>query len=615
MSLSWRFEAKESDDGPGWNASIVTTFTRNRLKSLACEVLQNSSDNQSEDTDEPVRVIFSEVTVDREQIPGVVELTSRLEAVLESALGNESEDHIEEIKQALDVVRAPRVACLKITDQNTTGMKGPDTRGNKFHTYLRTEGSSGGSGDRGGSHGHGKGAVLTLSDLRTIFVSTNWKDESGNIQSLFQGRATFMVHAVGGAHYGHIGYFGKEQKRASQTVPSEFDWLKQESGVSGSTITIVGWQKPKKWEKRLLAYAISHYFPAFIRGKLEVNIGGQTVTKDNISEWLFNVDFLNELKNYDNVALESVQNAKNYCRCLLENGDHIKVTTKQLTPKPGKSEFRLIVEDGLPRNIGIIRNNMFICEARSLDDYWTRIPGDLKDFVGLYQCTNNTGQRLLRGMEPPEHNALHSDNLPSSKREDGEKALRRIGNALKDFARENARFEIGSGSAVEWMREFFADDAGDGGEVDPSEDINPEGRFIVTPRPRSIPAVTPIVIEPPAPPVPPPPPVPPVPPGPPPSETTASQGLSHVRLIRLTDLKYKVVLRSEERRTLKIGFFEVGADFHDSLNAVSSSIGLLSEGKIILEIERGKVIFTVEFERALLGGLRLVAQKEGGHEI
>ena len=28
MSLSWRFEEKEADDGPGWNASIVTTFTK-----------------------------------------------------------------------------------------------------------------------------------------------------------------------------------------------------------------------------------------------------------------------------------------------------------------------------------------------------------------------------------------------------------------------------------------------------------------------------------------------------------------------------------------------------------------------------------------------------------
>ena len=119
-----------------------------------------------------------------------------------------------------------------------------------------------------------------------------------------------MVHAVGDVDYGHIGYFGKERKRASEFVPNEFDWLQQESGVTGSTITIIGWQKPKKWKPRLLAYSLSHYFPAFINGKLEVNIGEKTINKNNISDWFLNSEFLNELKNHDRVALEAVQNAR-----------------------------------------------------------------------------------------------------------------------------------------------------------------------------------------------------------------------------------------------------------------------------------------------------------------
>ena len=131
------------------------------------------------------------------------------------------------------------------------------------------------------------------------------------------------------------------------------------------------------------------------------------------------------------------------------------------------------------------------------------------------------------------------------------------------------------------------------------------------------PPVPPTPPPPPVPPTPPPPPVPPTPPPPvPPSPTsTASQGLKHVRLIRLKEDKYKVVLRAEESSTLKIRFFEVGADFYDDLRAVSSSRGLLSDGNIVLQIEKGKVILTVGFERAILGGLRLVAQKEGGNEI
>ena len=91
MTLSWQFEEKNSDTGPGWNASIIRTFKQNRLKSLACEVLQNSTDNPSKGSTEPVHVTFSQVSIDREKIPGVSELTSRLEAIFDCAKETESD--------------------------------------------------------------------------------------------------------------------------------------------------------------------------------------------------------------------------------------------------------------------------------------------------------------------------------------------------------------------------------------------------------------------------------------------------------------------------------------------------------------------------------------------
>ena len=45
MSLTWQFEEKQADDGFGWNNSLVGEFRNNQLKSLACEILQNSLDN------------------------------------------------------------------------------------------------------------------------------------------------------------------------------------------------------------------------------------------------------------------------------------------------------------------------------------------------------------------------------------------------------------------------------------------------------------------------------------------------------------------------------------------------------------------------------------------
>ena len=69
---------------------------------------------------------------------------------------------------------------------------------------------------------------------------------------------------------------------------------------------------------------------------------------------------------------------------------------------------------------------------------------------------------LLGGMEPPEHNDLSPDYLHRSLYEDGQSALKKLGNALKDFVRKHASPPIGEGSEVEWMKDFFSDPAGDG---------------------------------------------------------------------------------------------------------------------------------------------------------
>ena len=66
------------------------------------------------------------------------------------------------------------------------------------------------------------------------------------------------------------------------------------------------------------------------------------------------------------------------------------------------------------------------------------------------------------GNEPIEHNDLSPDYLPRSLYEDGQSALKKLGNALKDFARKHASPPIGEGSEVEWMKDFFSDPAGDG---------------------------------------------------------------------------------------------------------------------------------------------------------
>jgi hypothetical protein len=59
----------------------------------------------------------------------------------------------------------------------------------------------------GGSHGIGKAAPLACSDLRTIFVSTIWK-EKRHTKSLVQGRAVLMSFTKSDGIYKSTGYWG-----------------------------------------------------------------------------------------------------------------------------------------------------------------------------------------------------------------------------------------------------------------------------------------------------------------------------------------------------------------------------------------------------------------------
>ena len=192
MSLTWQFEEKQADDGFGWNNSLVGEFRNNQLKSLACEILQNSLDNPNKDKTGPVKVFFKEEIEEISKIPDIEGLKSHvLACASEEALENETKTSQQEIKRAVDVLNNNEIRILKISDSNTTGLLGPDEKGKPFHGYIKTEGKQVGGNQRGGSHGHGKAAPLSLSNFRTILVSTTWKDKKSNeIKKLFQGRAT-----------------------------------------------------------------------------------------------------------------------------------------------------------------------------------------------------------------------------------------------------------------------------------------------------------------------------------------------------------------------------------------------------------------------------------------
>ena len=175
MSMIWHCPSTDGGDDEGVNDSGVWQFEGNRESSIARECIQNSLDALVDST-RPVRVVFSTFTVDNYQIPAIDQLGSIIEKAKDYASGQEKAMKLYD--EAINCIKQPKVRVLKVSDFNTTGLDGDDTResSGRWYHLVRSTGSSPNRSDSGGSFGIGKSAPFAASSIRTVFYSTMLED-------------------------------------------------------------------------------------------------------------------------------------------------------------------------------------------------------------------------------------------------------------------------------------------------------------------------------------------------------------------------------------------------------------------------------------------------------
>ena len=483
MNTNWQFDEFRDGRWDGWNSAQIAHFRENRLKSLTREVLQNSLDNPVDpNSDSPVVVKFTQRKIKATLIPGLDSLKENLQAIYNAGKFENPQSRAE-ILAAIKMASREEIPVLEISDEFTTGMAGPSAVGRPFHNYMKATGSSGGDQGRSGSHGQGKAAPLANSVLRTIFVSTKYPTISGDLELLFQGRCVLMSRplnpdsAIEKGNASSIGFWGSPNFEPITKPLPTYSWMSREDEGQGTSLFVIGWEERKDWEKLIVAYAIESFFAAFLRNKLELQINGNMiVNKDNLDE-LFSLSTLRLALKNDGQDEETLDNSKLYLKCLTDG----KVIETQITPLPGHSRLNLLLEDDAPKRIAFIRNNILITDQ--IKTFYKNVPSSLKSFVGTYECLNENGLNMLRSMEPPQHNSLSADWLSADKRDEGTRLLNNLGAKLKAIVKEHAEIAAGEGGEIEILKDFFADQAGDGSQINLDEDINPNGVFRLTPKP------------------------------------------------------------------------------------------------------------------------------------
>ena len=209
---------------------------------------------------------------------------------------NESERAQIFFENAFELLSKNKVAVLKISDYNTTGVRGPCENGTPYYALLKASGQSKKSQTTAaGSYGIGKYAPFAVSSLRTVFVTTIWEGGDGYHQYV-QGKSILMSHkATNGKTREGVGFWGIKERCLPVETVSEYvpEWLlraKSDQDVRrnvGTTLSILAFPAEKGWELILAASIAENFFGAITRGQLDVVIQGEIFINNDSIEQLF----------------------------------------------------------------------------------------------------------------------------------------------------------------------------------------------------------------------------------------------------------------------------------------------------------------------------------------
>lgn len=477
MTIGWLHPVDESDQWDGYNESGIEHFKSNYIYYLAREIIQNSNDAR---TGSQVRVKFSLKEILTSTIPNIDELRENITHCLNAS---DYESHNAKIffRNALKKISSDKVKILEISDFNTSGMRGPCKNGTPFYAFMKAKGQSKKDDETSsGSFGIGKFAPYASSEIRTVFASTIYEDSPGECKQLSQGKALLMSHDVGAQRRQGTGFWGAKEKcqpiEGHEGLPS---WLVRADDeekyceLIGSKICIICFDDVDEWRELLAVSVAENFFAAIASDKLSVDIDGEYfLDRSTLHQFFINTEIEN-LLNTSGIRNEPEQfkNAYEYYKVLLNTPDVIVETKEHIYL--GLIKLRIIVDSGLPKKVCALRNGMFISDYVAGMKRFT----DFKDFVAIFECESEKGNRLLRQMEPPKHDDFEPSRMPTKDEQDkAKKCLVDISKWVRSALGRYARDPVSEVTPLDELKDFFGDEGGDG-SGQKSEEVNPVGKL------------------------------------------------------------------------------------------------------------------------------------------
>lgn len=481
-----RLEFLENQAGEveGLGHAGIETFRDTPFVSCSREAGQNTLDAGD---GRPVRMVLREHKVAAGEIPGIEKLRETISSCLRAARATGSEKDRDYFENAHDVVSRDVIPVLEIADFNTTGLEGPpNDSGSKFHALVKSSGKSTKSTETsGGSFGIGKNATFAVSDLRTVFYSTLYDTVEGPKFAL-QGKVQLVSHRdADGVERTAKGYWGHPEHFEAVEDPERApEWLRRD--CKGTSVFSVGFRGRDDWVDRMTVPLLSNFFAAVDDGEIEFEVGDglRIVSGETLAALLDDAaieEAAEEASHGDDIRL-----ARQLYRCRKSED---AVTKRFRVDDLGEFTAKILVEEGMPKRVAIVRNGMLIAQSlEHFGDKFARFPG-ARDFIMLVEPADDDASKVLKSLENPQHNAFSAGRLDDpAKQKKVTRAMKRLIREIRTLIRENAEITGGDAVKLDELGEFFADAGSEEAKVPSAEDDPETIRFTpskrVRPNPR-----------------------------------------------------------------------------------------------------------------------------------
>lgn len=446
----WRFASNNKGIVDGFNDPGIETFSANSIASMVREVIQNSVDQQVDDS-RPVVVDFDFFQVTQDEIPGGRQLGNIFDRCITASKGDPVATGF--FQQAQKLMKG-KIDVLRISDHNTTGLVGAETDDTKtpWHQLVKGRGSSNKNINSGGSFGIGKAAPLACSYFHTIFYASKVDaiDSYVGVSRLLSFKEK------------ESGFFGKEYTTTGTGFYSSSDNMNAilkpfamghfKRRDNGTDIYILALEKDKDLYGTIRLAVLENFFVSIEFQKLIVHVGQDTINRNSLAQYIAQLDDKKyaTLKDYYNLLIH-LHDAPEENRVISLDADEYG---KKYGIKDGECTLLLHQGEDLNQRVLMTRKTGMTLFPQS------RL-GNSISYTGILLIQGDTMNQIFKTMEMPAHDKWEPGRCKVNKT-----FYENAYTDLKQYLRKKIIENFGAPQqdieAAYGMDEFFADAAGDG---------------------------------------------------------------------------------------------------------------------------------------------------------